>query len=145
MKRLEYEWIKGKEYSDRIAAFLYEIDEIVVPALSKRLDIPEYARKLSERAETLFVTDDIASCSVYCDTEIAFISSIAVKKEFLMQHIGTALMDEVKRYVQTKNCRCIQLEVHLENMSAQALYKKAGFVCIRTEGGWKRMEFHCFS
>ena len=145
MKNLQYEWIKGREYSGRIAVFLYEIDEIMIPTLSERLDISEYAEKLSERAETLFVTGDIASCSVYCNTESAFISSIAVKKKFLMQHIGTALMDEVKRYVRTKNCRCIQLEVNMDNIPAQVFYKKSGFACIRTKDGWQRMEYQFFS
>lgn len=61
-----------------------EIDAIMVPTLSERVCIWDYAGKLARLAETLYIVReecDIASCSVYCNSKVAFISSIAVKED----------------------------------------------------------------
>lgn len=141
---LAYEWIHGKEYVDRICQFLFDIDEDMIPRLSPRVNIDEYAGKLAERAITLFVTSnscDIASCSVYCDTQNAFISSIAVKKEYWRHHIGTRLINEVKAYVRKQGCLRIRLEVYRDNIQAIGFYKKNGFQCVQETSQWFVMEF----
>lgn len=139
----KFEWINGIENSDRIYQFLNEIDAIMIPSLSERVCIGEYAWKLACRAETLFIVQndiDIASCSVYCNSEIAYISSIAVKKEFSKQHVGTTLLDEVKRHVKVKKCVGIQLEVYSENLIALKLYEKNGFIAVTNEENPIKME-----
>ena len=144
MQKLEYEWEIGIQYNNRIYQFLNEVDAIMLPPLSERVCISDYAEKLACLAETLFIVQDgcdIASCSVYCNSETAFISSIAVKCEFLKQGIGTALMDEVMRYVKEKKCERIQLEVYVSNDAALKFYQKNGFVTISENSNWKRMEY----
>ena len=39
MQGLEYEWVKGVRYQNRIESFLNEIDAIMVPTLSERVCI----------------------------------------------------------------------------------------------------------
>lgn len=135
MRRIE--WVSGKEYAARIEKFLKEVDEILCPQLSKRVDMKEYAQKLAENADSIFIVDDgrdIASCSVYCNTEQAFISSIAVCEEFQHQHIGQEMMLEVKHHVQEKGCKNIKLDVYADNTTAIAYYGKNGFeVCGQRE------------
>lgn len=59
---LVYEWVHGIEYTNRILHFLYEIDAIMVPKLSERVEMASYAGKpcikrrkrcLSARMETI--------------------------------------------------------------------------------------------
>lgn len=144
MHRLEYEWVNGVQYQNRIVCFLNEIDEIMIPTLSERVCIWDYAGKLAHLAKTLYIVCeecDIASCSVYCNSKVAFISSIAVKREFLGQGIGSVLMDEVKRYVREKNCESIQLEVYTQNTVALKFYAKNGFTVLTENDNVKRMEY----
>ena len=47
MQGLEYEWVKGVRYQNRIESFLNEIDAIMVPTLSERVCIWDYAGKLA--------------------------------------------------------------------------------------------------
>ena len=78
MQKLEYEWEIGIQYYNRIYQFLNEVDAIMLPPLSERVCISDYAEKLACLAETLFIVQDgcdIASCSVYCNSETAFIST----------------------------------------------------------------------
>lgn len=144
MQELEYEWVNGVQYQNRIESFLKEIDAIMIPTLSERVCIWDYAGKLAHLAETLYIVReecDIASCSVYCNSKVAFISSIAVKSEFLGQGIGGILMDEVKRYVREKKCESIQLEVYTQNTIALKFYAKNGFTVLTENDDVKRMEF----
>lgn len=144
MHDLKYEWVNGEQYQERIYSFLKEIDEIMIPSLSSRVCIFEYASKLARLAESLYIFDgkgDIASCSVYCNSKVAFISSIAVKKEFLERGIGTLLITEVKKYVRTKGCEEIHLEVYAQNSVALSFYIKNGFIIFAENGDIKTMRY----
>ena len=144
MQRLEYEWVSGVQYQNRIGLYLQEIDEIMIPTLSERVCIWEYAGKLARLAETLYIVQeecDIASCSVYCNSKVAFISSIAVKREFLGKGIGSILMDEVKRHVREKKCESVQLEVYTQNTVAIKFYVKNGFTVLAENDNVKKMEY----
>ena len=144
MHDIEYEWVKGIQYQDRIYQFLKEINAIMIPTLSDRVCISDYSKKLASLAENLFIGQngcDIASCSVYCNSEVAFISSIAVKKEFLNRGIGTFLINETKQYTRRKKCKSIQLEVYCQNSRALKFYKKNSFVIIAEKSGLIKMEY----
>lgn len=144
MQSLDYEWVSGIQYQDRITQFLSEINAIMIPTLSERVCISDYAAKLARLADTLFIVQsgcDIASCSVYCNSQIAFISSIAVKRACFKQGIGTALMDEVKRHAKEKECESLQLEVYAQNNVALKFYEKNGFIAFAEDGDWEKMEY----
>lgn len=124
------EWVKGLEQEKRIYDFLMGTDEEFVPLLSERVSIDVYAKKLSQYAETVFVCVngiDIASCSLYCDTKVAYISSFAVRKEYGGCGIGTAMMREVKSFCKKMDCEKIRLEVFRTNGRALSFYQKEGF------------------
>ncbi|MCD8038184.1 MAG: GNAT family N-acetyltransferase [Lachnospiraceae bacterium] len=144
MNRLKKEWVQGNAYNDRIADFLREIDSEMIPELSGRVKIEEYALKLSETAHNLFIVSDgidIASSSVYCNTKNAYISSIAVKKIYLRQHIGTCMMQEIKSYVKEEKCSIIRLQVWHSNIPALIFYQRNGFLIQNNIGDWLEMEY----
>lgn len=139
---MKYEWCSGKQYSDRINNFLKKVDKDMIPQLSKRVVICEYANKLAFNSDTLFVKNkyqDIAACSVYCNREDAFISSIAVKKKFRNQQIATNLLKETIEHVKGKKCSKIFLKVWNKNIPAVKLYEKIGFSLVSKEGEWNAM------
>ena len=103
----------------------------MIPSLSSRVIISDYARKLGEYAFTLFVTlnsIDIASCSLYCNETVAFISNFSVKNEFANKGLGSKMMDEVKRFVKEQGCDKIELEVYKDNIKGIHFYKKNEFL-----------------
>ncbi len=141
---LVYEWVHGMEYTNRILHFLYEIDAIMVPKLSERVEMASYAGKLAQKAETLFISEngnDIASCSVYCNTETGFITSIAVNDKYARRHIGTDMLSSVKQHARKLGCKKILLEVHCQNIGALSFYKKNEFAVTKYDGDWAEMEY----
>ena len=139
---LVHEWCAGVEYVARIESFLREIEDIMIPALTNRVDIDAYSQKLAANADTIFIVKDsvdIASCSIYCNSEDAFISSIAVKQEFFHNNIGTIMMKTVIEHSREKKCKRILLRVYSDNIRAIRFYKKNGFYITEALDNWKVM------
>lgn len=139
---IEYEWFKGK-CEDRLRNFLMEIDDVLIPCLSERVNILEYAYKLNRYANNIFVSYkgvDVAGCSIYCNASKAFISSFAVKPEFMKQKIGSFMMQRVEEMAICKGCESIRLEVFINNLPAINFYEKCGFWCVKKNGLWIVME-----
>lgn len=138
------DWTNGDGTKKRIEKFLQDVDNEFVPSLGSRVDIPQYASKLARLAETVFIMDnsraDIASCSIYCNQSNAYISSIAVKKQYQGQGVGSMLMKEVICHVKGK-CKAIVLHVHRENQSAICYYKKNGFRENSVAENWIEMVY----
>lgn len=145
-EKLKLEWVHGWESTERVCAFLKEIDFEMMPSLSERVELHEYAKKLSGYADNLFIVKDgvdVASCSVYCNTENAFISSIAVKAAYRKQHIGTFMLREVKAHIKKHHCVKLCLNVYINNDVAIQFYENNGFSYKEQQGQWIMMEFQC--
>lgn len=143
---IQYEWVKGEMYENRILDFLTDVDDVIIPKLSERVHLEEYAKKLACKAETLFAryeNNDIGACSIYCNTEIAYISSIAVKKAFASMHIGSEIILNAKKKSCFCGCKCIRLDVFKENDNAIRFYKKNGFYKLAESEDWLTMEWRC--
>lgn len=143
--KVHYVWLSGSSQSKRIKDFLIQIDEIIIPRLSDRVDMGEYSLKLAMQAKNLFImidNEDIASCSVYCDGTIAYISSIAVKEKYQSSGIGRYMLYIVKGYVRRKGCKKIDLKVHKDNIHAFEFYVKNGFEIFQLENEWLKMRFY---
>lgn len=137
MFEVSFKWYSGELYKNKIEKFLYEIDEDMIPSLSSRVSISKYADKIAKCADTVFgysdnLAEEVAACSVYCNSEIAFITSFAVKSEYRNKHIGSILMTEVIRRCKERKCMEIQLEVYDENRYARMLYMNKGFIEIKS-------------
>ncbi|MDY5331081.1 MAG: N-acetyltransferase [Anaerovibrio sp.] len=139
------EWLNGDNAKTRIISFFQEMDKEFIPSLSSRVDIPSYAAKLAELADTIFITNnigqDIASCSIYCNQRDAYISSIAVKKSYQGKGIGHMIMDEVKAHIKNR-CGAIVLHVHISNRNAIYYYKKNDFKEKQINADWIEMIYY---
>ncbi len=137
------EWLNGEQYQNRIENYLNEVNSIIIPKLDERVIIHEYAEKLSKNAWTLFLsvkTQDIASCSVYCNQEFAFITSIAVLPQYQKQGLGHILIEETKDFIRSKGCQGLRLDVHGSNLIAIHFYEKLGMRVVEQKDGWLKME-----
>lgn len=137
------QWIDGNDSEERIYRFLIDVDEILVPKLSARVNIKEYAQKISEFGNTLFISsqgEDLASCSIYCNTKNCYITSIAVKLDYQNRHLGKKLLSETKKYAKAKKCHKIILDVHQLNQRAIHFYEKNDFRIVEKEKEWIKME-----
>lgn len=67
----------------------------------------------------------------YCNdnqSKTAYLSLIAVKREYEHQGYGTRLVEEVKQIARDKEMNRLRLEVRKNNDRAISLYKKEGFL-----------------
>ncbi len=134
---ISFRWCSGELYKNKIEKFLYEIDAYIIPSVSSRVSISKYADKIAKCADTVFgysdnLAEEVAACSVYCNSQIAFITSFAVKSEYRNKHIGSILMNEVIRHCKERGCVEIQLEVYNENRYARMFYMNRGFIEIKS-------------
>lgn len=142
--KLDFEWCNGGYCQPRLYDFLCSIDNIIIPKLSARVNIKDYSKKLSINAENLFVINDdtdVASCSIYTNTRSAYISSIAVKREYHLNGVGSVMLEEVCSHVRHR-CDLIYLEVNVDNSNAIKFYKKNGFISVGYDKNWISMAKH---
>ena len=66
----------------------------------------------------------------------AHITTIAVKKEFLRNHIGEAIIHKIIEDCYADGVKYLTLEVRVSNMPAIKLYEKYGFQSLGTRKGY---------
>lgn len=129
----------------RLEALLLCLDDTIIPKLSERVRMDEYAKKLSERAELFYVTNhgrDIGNCAIYLNSgTCGYISSIAIYKKWQGRGIGTRLWDCVLGRVREKGINIIDLMVAKENHGAITFYKKIGFQIAEESEKWIKMRY----
>lgn len=120
--------------TDQIAEHLLCCDADFVPALSDRVEILGYAKKIASKAARFEAWSSgilIGLVAAYCndrETHIAHITSVSVKKEWSGKGIATLLIEECITFVKAAGMQKIGLEVDVANVPAIKLYKKSGFV-----------------
>lgn len=131
--------------AERLKKMLEKLNEVLIPKLSDRLDISEYAKKLAKLADVFYAVkdgQDIGNCAVYLNNaDYGFISSVAVKEEYHRNGIGKKLLDAVKTSANSKGISLIRLEVSGNNFRALNFYKKMGFDIAEKKGDWIIMQF----
>jgi ribosomal protein S18 acetylase RimI-like enzyme len=104
-----------------------------VPALSSRIDLYEYAKKIHLNSEmlSLVVNKEIAGIlAIYCNDKIdlcAYITAVCVLKKYWGNGYGSELLKEAFTIAKINGMKKIKLEVDKNNMHAIALYKKYEF------------------
>lgn len=127
---VSFECFEQEQDYHRMLDFFIKADAFFIPALSSRVDLKEYSKKLSLNAINIFLnyeSEDIAECSVYCNRDIAFISSICVIDSFTKQGWGTLLLEEAEKVAMAHSCKAIELEAFYES-GAVLWYKSHGYV-----------------
>lgn len=112
-------------------------DECFVPSISQmKKDKREFALKLSENAITLILksgNEILGFLSAYMNdmqTNIAFLSLIAVDKSFRKIGLGELLLNAAEKEALTRNLKYFKIEVYEDNFPAIKFYKKYGFEIV---------------
>lgn len=104
------------------------------PALSERVEIPDYAKKIISNATRFEAWSNctlIGLVAAYCNDHekgIAYITSVSVLKERTGKGIATRLIDQCIAHAKEVGMQQIGLEVAGANATAIRLYEKRGFV-----------------
>jgi ribosomal protein S18 acetylase RimI-like enzyme len=123
-----------------ITTLLFRTDAYFEPTLSSRVEIPEYAQKLynkAERFEAWMNQELIGLVATYCNRQggnKTFVSSVSVLPDCQGQGIAKKLMHQCIEHVQDLGFNQIELEVNQRNLAALALYRKLGFITLHSSG-----------
>lgn len=122
----------------RLYSILCEMDMHMMPPLSQRVCVEEYARKLTEKAEIYYIIyegQDCGHCAVYMNSgKKAFISSLVIHTKFQGMGMAHFLLRKVIGEAKKRNMDQIGLEVHRDNKIAYQLYCHAGFQRVAEQG-----------
>jgi ribosomal protein S18 acetylase RimI-like enzyme len=121
---------------DELLAHLRACDASFVPALSARVDLADYARKLHEHAVRFEAWEggDLAGLvAAYLDPARAcgFVTSVSVLPTHLRRGLARRLMGECLARARDLGVHCLELEVSRQAVPAIGLYERLGF---RVEG-----------
>jgi ribosomal protein S18 acetylase RimI-like enzyme len=118
--------------TDEIADHLVRSDASFIPPLSNRVEIADYARKISTRAVRFEAWDGglVGLLAAYCNDPFGragYITSVSVEQAWRGKGIASRLLDQCVRHLQELGFEWIELEVDPANESAVRLYAKKGF------------------
>lgn len=117
-----------------ITRHLAACDASFHPRLSARVDLADYARKLSQNATRFEAWSDrrlIGLVAVYCnaaDRGTAFVSNVSVDPEHRGQGIARLLMQTCIAHVRGLTFKRLALEVDPAALPAVRLYQALGFL-----------------
>lgn len=126
----------------RILEFLSSVDREFVPFLSEKVNLSQYAHKLSEQARNVFlVVDgyDVGHAAYYSNdlqSRTAFLTSICVRPGFRGSGLAEVLLGRVLLGAMNDGMKKLLLEVDKRNQAAVRFYRKHGF----TDCGNSQME-----
>ena len=119
----------------RLESFLKVSDNWMVPALSQRTDLSQYADKILRHGVAVMAMhsngSDIGMVAFYCNDDSqghAFITHLAVDPDHRRGGLGKKLTEYAMRRSQSRGMKSIALEVSPSNESARRLYASCGFV-----------------
>lgn len=135
----------GQATCGEILAHLRACDVSFEPVLSGRVDLDEYAEKLSRKAITFEAWEGdrlVGLVAGYFNDLTAregFITTVSTHPEFTGRGSASALMAMALRYAADHGFEALSLEVGTHNQPALNLYQKWGFERIGTSGEMIRM------
>jgi 2-polyprenyl-3-methyl-5-hydroxy-6-metoxy-1,4-benzoquinol methylase len=113
--------------------FLKSCDADFVPPLSSRVNIAEYAKKISQNGnlfEAWWEDKLIGLVALYCNDKengIAHITNVNVMRSFMRGGIATKLVHSAIELAKSSKMQQIYLEVAINNSSARRFYELIGF------------------
>ena len=126
-------YLLDKASSAQIADHLLRCDADFTPALSSRVDINEYAKKIGNKARRFEAWSGgslVGLVAAYCndrETRLAYITSVSVQRQWAGNGIATRLIARCVAHAVASAMRQVNLEVAREDSRAIKLYEKCGF------------------
>lgn len=124
------------EYDEeKMYRFLKETDDYFIPTLSERVDLKEWAKKISSNAVVfeLVVDDSIIGigATYYNDAPaFSFGTFVCVKKEYQKEMYGVDLIQQMIDYAREKGSAGFKCEVRKSNKPLVKFYKLLGFEVV---------------
>lgn len=117
---------------EQVLVFLRETDNEFKHPLSEKVDLEDYARKLSQYSSFSYCIDQnemigMISCYTNRPPE-GYISNVCVKSKFQGRGVFGNLLKRLLKEVVALGIDVIRLEVDEDNVTAQSVYLKNGFV-----------------
>ena len=131
--------------AELITAHLTLCDAYFVPALSRRVALPDYASKIWTHAIRFEAWSDdvlVGLLAVYCNDRErldAYITSVSVLADRRGEGVATQLLRNCVDYAKLHGFRRIGLEVASDHRAAVRLYEKCGFSVGETSGSFVKM------
>jgi GNAT superfamily N-acetyltransferase len=117
-----------------IAEHLLRGNAAFVPPLSSRVEINDYAKKITNQATRFEAWSGgilIGLIAAYCNDQksrVAFITSVSVLSEWAGKGVAAHLLNQCIEHAKTMGMQQISLEVASNNTRAIQLYEKTGFI-----------------
>lgn len=139
---LFFDYMKGVQLMetfnlDAVEEAVISLEKMLVPSLTDRnVNLIQYASKLSKYGKVWCHYDMGKPISIIAgyfndtETQTAYLSMVAVAKEYQGKKLASSLLCEFEDYAIKNNMYYIKLEVRKNNYAAQSLYKKFGYVVI---------------
>ena len=146
---MEVEYLSNQACEEQIAQHLSQCDADFVPPLSTRLDINDYAKKITSKAIRFeawsggVLVGLVAAYSNDHLARIAYITSVSVLKTWTEKGIAAHLIEQCVKHVKASGMQEIRLEVANDNAPAIRLYEKSGFVASMTNSSFVTMSRVC--
>ena len=112
--------------------YLKEVDDLLIPPLSSRVDLAEYAEKVTSKA-VMFVAKDgfdwVGVEAVYFNEypEFSFTTHLSVKKEYQNNSmVGTELMLRQLRYLKKNRTKGLRFSIRKSNTQLLNYHLKTG-------------------
>ena len=132
-------YLLNKASVAQIAEHLWRCDADFAPALSSRVDINEYAKKIGSKA-TIFEAWSggtlVGLVAAYCndrEKRLAYITNVSVLRQWAGNGIATRLIGLCAEHALASGMRQVKLEVARDDSRAIKLYEKCGFVTGQVE------------
>lgn len=115
-------------------------DESFSPALSNRVNILDYANKITAKAELFEVWDQnilVGLLAVYCDDpnlNTAFITNVSILPEYQQMGLASNLLRLCISEIRTKGFQKLRLEASASLPHVAHLYHKHGFEEVKRSG-----------
>ena len=129
----------------QVAIHLLRCDADFVPPLSSRVEINDYAKKISANAtkfEAWVGRTLVGLVAAYCNdatNRIAHITSVSVLRAWTGKGIASHLLGRCIEHAKMSGMRRLTLEVAKANLPAVTRYKKNGFLAEKSRKGFVSM------
>ena len=133
MGKIEYyTYQPGTLDSLEFLAYLREVDDLLIPRLSSRVDLAEYAERVTDRA-VLFVAKDgekwVGVEAVYFNEypDFSFTTHLSVKKEYQKDSaVGMELMLRQLKYLKEHRTKGLRFSIRKSNTGLLKYHLKTG-------------------
>ena len=143
-----FSYLQNKASEAQVAEHLLLCDSGFKPALSSRVEIGDYAKKIINNAmrfEAWKGRDLVGLAAMYCNdpkSPVAYITSVSVLNEWTGIGIAGVLLNKCIEYAKANAIWRIDLEVAEDNEPALRLYRKYGFIAGETRGAFTSMSLN---